>query len=50
MSFFNTEMICMSCLKEEKAHSRYAEAKEIENQAVRNGNYNFAGIGKPSDL
>ena len=50
MSYFNTDTLCMKCLDKEKAHSKYAEAKEIENEAVRNGNYNFAGVGLPSDL
>ena len=50
MSIFNTEMCCDACLGKEKRHPRYKEAKDAEMQAVRNGNYNFEGIGKPEDL
>ena len=45
MSIFNTEMCCDACLGKEKRHPRYKEAKDAEMQAVRNGNYNFEGIG-----
>lgn len=50
MSTFNTQMICEICEKLEKDHPRYAKAKEAELQAVKNGNYNFPGIGLPLDL
>lgn len=49
-SFFNTEMICPACEEKEMAHPDYKKAKEAEAEAVRSGNYNFPGIGKPSDL
>jgi len=50
MSKFNTEMICYDCEKEEKAHDKYEEAVKAEEEAVKRGNYNFPGIGKPEDL
>ena len=50
MSRFNTEIICMDCLAKEKKHPKYAEAAGIELAEVKRGNYNFPGIGKPSDL
>ena len=50
MSFFNTDMICMNCVQKERKHSRYKEAHDTECEAVRRGNYNFPGIGKPEDL
>ena len=50
MSFFNTDIICMECGEKEQNHPKYKEAKEAEVQAVANGDYNFPGIGKPSDL
>jgi hypothetical protein len=40
----------MDCLKKEQNHPKYKEASDAEMNAVRGGNYNFAGIGKPSDL
>ena len=50
MSIFCTEMCCEACLNKEKKHPKYAEAKAREAEEVRNGNYNFEGIGKPIDL
>ena len=50
MSMFNMENICMECKDKERKHPKYREAQEAERQAVRNGNYNFPGIGKPADL
>ena len=50
MSKFNTETICMDCEAKERAHPRYAEADRAESEAVRRGDYNFPGIGKPVDL
>ena len=50
MSRFNTEMICDTCLAKEKAHPKYAEACRVELEHVKMGDYNFSGIGKPSDL
>lgn len=49
-SYFNTEMLCGLCVEKEQAHPKYKEAVEAENQAVRQGDYNFPGIGKPPDL
>ena len=45
MSYFNTQSICLDCEKEEQASSRYEEARKAENEAVRQGDYNFRGIG-----
>ena len=50
MSFFNTDMICMDCVQKERKHPRYKEAHDTECEAVRRGDYNFPGIGKPEDL
>lgn len=50
MSMFNEEMICKKCKEEERKHKDYERAREEELQQVRDGNYNFKGIGKPSDL
>lgn len=50
MSFFNTDMCCPDCLKQEATHPAYAQAKQAEHDAVCRGDYNFPGIGKPSDL
>ncbi len=50
MSRFNTEMICGSCETRERAHPAYAAAARAELEAVRRGERNFPGIGKPEDL
>jgi hypothetical protein len=49
-SYFNTENICNACESREKAHPQYAEARRVENEHVRAGNYNFPGVGPPPDL
>lgn len=50
MSYFNTEKICPACQKAEKMHPMYGAAKTAAQEAVKAGNYNFPGIGKPDDL
>lgn len=50
MSRFNTDTICPECEAKEKKHPLYERAMEAEMNAVRMGNYNFPGIGKPADL
>lgn len=50
MSMFNTEMICMECKTKERNHPDYKKANDADINAIRNGNYNFKGIGKPNNL
>lgn len=50
MSMFNTDMICFECERKEKRHPKYKEALRTEYDAIKNGNFNFKGVGKPSDL
>lgn len=50
MSRFNTQMICGYCAVLEERHPRYTEACDEEFKAVRNGDYNYPGIGAPDDL
>lgn len=50
MSRFNTQMICNACNEKEIKHPKYEEARKAELEAVKKGNYNFVGIGKPEDL
>lgn len=50
-SYFNTETICLDkCAPAERAHSKFNEARRIETEAVRNGDFNFPGIGLPPEL
>jgi len=46
-SYFNTQIICLDCEAEERAHPDFAYAQEVEEQACRGGNYNFKGVGWP---
>lgn len=50
MSMFNTQEICMDCKDKEEQHPGYEAAREAESRAVRRGDYNFHGVGKPDDL
>ena len=50
MSRFNIETICLPCEKKEKAHPAYTVAARVELAAVKAGDYNYPGIGKPVDL
>lgn len=47
MSWFNTQLICPKCQKEEEKLPEYQYAKEMERQQVLAGNYNYQGIGYP---
>lgn len=49
-SIFNTEWICQDCQELEKEHPEYQKAKDAELTAVKQGNYNFQGIGLPKNL
>lgn len=50
MSYFNCQIICPACEDKEQQHPDYALAKAMEHDAVRAGNFNFPGIGKPRNL
>lgn len=45
MSYFNTDTLCLPCKADEKELPTYSAAVEAEHHAVRQGNYNFQGIG-----
>jgi len=49
-SMFNTQMICMPCVDEERAHPDFKRARDEEYAHVSRGNLNFEGIGLPEDL
>lgn len=50
MSRFNTQECCPDCIDRERLHPRYPEAEAAELAAIRDGDYNFGGIGLPDDL
>jgi hypothetical protein len=41
MSRFNTDVLCMPCLSDEKQAPGYPEAQAAELAAVRSGNFNY---------
>ena len=45
MSMFNEQCICMACSDKEVQDRDYKKAAEAEREAIRNGNFNFKGIG-----
>lgn len=50
MSRFNEDLICDDCEEKEREHPEYQKAHDTELAAVKSGNMNFPGVGKPSDL
>jgi len=50
MSRFNTDIICSGCSERERSHPDYQKAVDAEIAEMRHGNYNFRGIGLPSDF
>lgn len=50
MSFFNTDLICMECKDKERKHPDFEKAREAEEAACREKDFNFPGIGLPEDL
>jgi hypothetical protein len=49
-SYFDTAQICFRCDQVERSHPAFEEARRVESEAVSRGNYNFRGVGAPSDL
>ena len=50
MSYFDKAMLCPMCWVKEAAHPRFHDAIRADEAAIRQGNFNFGGIGKPADL
>jgi hypothetical protein len=51
MSRFNTDILCMACIDEEKEAPGYKAAAESELEQVKQRNYNYPGVGlSPLDL
>lgn len=47
---FNLQMICMTCKDLEKEHPDYDAAAQAELEAVESGDYNYTGVGLPTEL
>lgn len=50
MSMFNTQTICLDCSAKERQHPDFKAAREADEAAIKQGNYNFRGVGRPSGL
>lgn len=50
MSIFNADIIGLDCKTAEERHPQYAEARAIELEHVKAGDYNFRGVGLPADI
>jgi hypothetical protein len=49
MSRFNTDLICSTCDHAERQHPDYEKAVQAELEAIRQGDFNFPGIGLPPE-
>ena len=45
MSMYNEQMICMACKDNETKREDYSRAQDADVDAIRQGNFNFKGIG-----
>ena len=45
MSMYNEDVICMTCKENEKKRDDYKQAVDADIAEIKNGNYNFKGIG-----
>lgn len=45
MSMFNEQTICLECAEKEMQRPAYKDAVEADHEAIKQGNYNFKGIG-----
>ncbi len=45
MSMFNTDCICMECKRKEVERADYKAAADADRKAIKNGDFNFPGIG-----
>lgn len=45
MSMYNNDCICMECKEKERKRPDYKKALDADHNAIKNGNYNFEGIG-----
>lgn len=46
MSMYSTAIICMDCKEAETKRPDYEKARAADEAAIRQGNYNFKGIGE----
>ena len=49
MSMYNEQLICMDCKDKETKRDDYDKAVEADHEQIRQGNYNFKGVGLMGD-
>lgn len=47
MSMFNEDCLCMECKRKETEMPEYMDAQRGDMEAIKQGNYNYTGIGFP---
>lgn len=47
MSWFNRDLVCPACSEQEQSHPDFAYAREAEQAAVKQDDFNFPGVGWP---
>lgn len=45
MSMYNEDCLCNDCKEKERHRDDYHKAVDADNAQIKNGNYNFKGIG-----
>ena len=46
MSMFNEDCICLGCKDAETKEKNYDKAVQADHEQIRQGNYNFKGVGR----
>lgn len=49
MSMYNTQCICLICKDKETKRPDYAKAVKTDREKIKQGDYNFRGIGYSED-
>ena len=44
-SMYNDDVLCTECKEKETQRADYKAAQDADHEAIKAGNYNFAGIG-----
>ena len=45
MSMFNTDCLCMECIRKERQRDDYPDAVKADHEEIKRGNFSFQGIG-----
>ena len=45
MSMFNTDCLCLECIRKERKRDDYPDAIKADHEEIKRGNFSFQGIG-----